>query len=399
MTPLPPFATFDALYPPDTVFAPRTTLDRIRWVYEEAYRPDTATGYTMALMGEMPLICHRAAATPVALDFFRACGVRIPAHLDTYDTEGEFVARARTRLQRGQRLAYVYPPPAALEQEAGLLLPLPLYNWLNDKANLAALVAPEFRPEHQFFPLAGLSGLLTALPGRPVYIKACHPGASGAGSDVRYCPDAASRQAALAWLGARADGLSGVLVEEAVAVGTCWCMNLAVLDAEVRYLGAASQLFSAPASQSGSRIDPDDLPPDRLVAATLAIGERARGLGFRGVAGFDIGMAPDGRPCVFDLNFRIAASTPLVMLHEPATRRVGARVSQSWHAMVGGPLEPALDALAGHAESGRFVPFRLHEASALTGDRCLVTGMVVADSAAAVERLATDLQLALGLDG
>ncbi|MDD5364040.1 MAG: hypothetical protein PHR30_01765 [Gallionellaceae bacterium] len=391
MKALRPTAGLDALFPPGTVLAPRTSLDHMRWVYGEPYRPDSATGFTMAVMGDMPLICHRATATPEGLEFFRRCGIQPPARLDVYADEAEFIAAARDHLRHGKRLAYIYPPLAELDREPGLLVPPPLYGWLNDKTSLADLVDDCWRPAYRYLRPADLHRLPDALPDRVVFVKACHAGASGSGTDVRHCPDAVSREAAIAWLAPRLGELSGVLVEEAVPVRTCWCLNLTVLDHGVRYLGAAAQLFSAPALQSGSLIDPDDLPPERVVAIALAIAERSRMLGYRGIAGFDVGITPDGRPCVFDLNFRLAASTPLVLLHAPATARIGARVSLSWHGKIKGSLAAALEVVAPDADAGRFVPFRLYEATAASDGDCLVTGMVVADSAQAAEDLAAEM--------
>jgi hypothetical protein len=233
------------------------------------------------------------------------------------------------------------------------------------------------------------------LPRQKVFIKACYPGASGAGKDVIFCPDAESRAAALEWFVSRMNGLSGIRIEAAVEVGGCWCLNLAVLESTVRYLGAATQLFSEPAKQCGSRIDPDDLPPDPVVAIALAIAERARSMGYRGIAGFDIGVTSVGQPFVFDLNFRIASSTPQVLLHEAAVGRVNARISQSLNNMVKGELAPALKRLIGFSRCGKFLPTRLYEATPTTGGRSIITGMVVASTVDEVESIIAGIQAAL----
>lgn len=395
ISPVMPVAVFSQLFPSRTVFAPRSTFYHVRWVYDDAFRLDTLTGTTLAIMGDMPLICHQNAATPLIMDFFRKAGMEPASNIVTYETEEEAVTLAREYISRGEKLVYAYPPQAALAASDGLLIPLSLYNWLNDKANLAHLVDGDYLPRYQIVPTDRLSQLHDLLTGQPVFIKACHPGASGSGKDVLYCPDAASRTAALEWLACRIDGLSGVRIEEAVEIDSCWCLNLAILESDIRYLGAATQLFSEPAKQCGSRIDPDDLPPDSVVAIALAIAEHARSMGYRGIAGFDIGVTSAGQPFVFDLNFRVAGSTPQVLLHEAAVRRVGARISQSWNKMVKGELATALERISNFSRCGKFVPTRLYEATPATGGRSLVTGMVVAPTLTEVESIIADMQAAL----
>jgi hypothetical protein len=67
-------------------------------------------------------------------------------------------------------------------------------------------------------------------------------------------------------------------------------VSLSIDEAGVRYLGAAEQLFSSPARQSGSMIDDDDPFPKEGVKVAITVGENARTMGFRGPAGMDIGV-------------------------------------------------------------------------------------------------------------
>ena len=50
---------------------------------------------------------------------------------------------------------------------------------------------------------------------------------------------------------------------------------------------------------------------------------RAADLGYVGYAGFDVGILPDGRPLVFDLNFRICSSTIALLWYPELRRRFG----------------------------------------------------------------------------
>lgn len=395
LSPVTPAAFFSQLYPPRTVFMPRTNLHHVRWVYEDDYRLDASTGVILTAMGNMPLVCHRNAATASIVEFLRQAGLKLSSNITTYQTEAEAVAIALHHIRQGEKLVYFYPPPPALDSSDGLAVPVPLYNRLNDKANLAHLVDVNFLPRHRMVPTKDLLQLLDCLPGEKVFIKACNPGASGSGMDVIYCPDTESRIKALEWMETRLEGLSGIRIEEEVAVGSCWCLNMAVLESEVRYLGAATQLFSEPARQCGSRIDPDDLPSDPVVSIAMAVAERARKMGFRGVAGFDIGVNSYGHPYVFDLNFRVVGSTMQVLLHESAVRRTGARISQSWRSMVKGTLAPALECISDFARRGQFIPVGLFEMTPATGGKSIIAGMIVAPTLAEIESITDSMQTAL----
>lgn len=395
LRPIKPLASFSELYPPRTVYTPRSTWELANRVLDKTFQLDSITGVTVAIMGDMPLVCHQNTATPLILDFFREAGLEPASCLRTFQTEEEAVAVARQYAGIGKKLVYTYPPPPDLQTPGSLLVPISLYGRLNDKFNLVELVDEEHQPRHQLIGTDALKSLYEFLPDCEIYVKACHQKANGAGEDVRYCADQASRKAALDWLDTRKDELSGVRMEEAVNVDECWCLSFAISISGVRYLGAATQIFSAPARQSGSRIDPDHLPPDSVVAIAKTIAERARVTGYQGIAGFDIGTTSFGQAFVFDLNFRLVSSTPQILLHEAAAGRIGARISQTWSQQFKGELAPALECIRRFSQSGTFVPLRLYDATEISGGQSVITGMVVGKTIPDVEFVSAAMQAAI----
>ena len=393
---LSPSYQLSELYPDNTGLGLRSSLDLVRWVTDDPLRLDSTTGHTITVMGDMPLICHKNVLTSVVIRAMESAGLRPPETSMLYETEAEAIAVAEKAMNAGVRKAYVYPPSHELHKHEGLLFPVSLYNWLNDKANLAEMVDAKHLPKYDLFPKDKLESLHDFLSSKTVFIKACHAGASGSGVDVRFCETAEDRKQAEQWLRTRLDTLSAVRVEEAVNVSSCWCMNLAVIESEVIYLGAATQVFSAPAKQSGSRIDPDDLPSDAAIEVALDSARRAHELGFRGVAGFDIGVDASGHVYVFDLNFRLAACTPQILLHKAATERVGASISQSWSGAVKGGFSDAFERIEPLCREGVFVPIRIFDAEGLHHENSLVSGFVVGKSAEEIEMNLNRLNLALG---
>ena len=390
-----PVRSLGSLYPPGTVYAPRSTISQMRLVTNEPYQLDRLTGHTLGIMGEMPLICHRNTATAEILDFVRLAGLAVPGTLHLYETEAEARELARRQVERGRRLASPYLPFPELADDRGLVTPVHLYRWLNDKANLGKLVPSANLPPNVVLPVEQVESVVDIFPGQSIFVKGCHAGASGGGVDLRYCEDEESRRDAVAWLVERASEWSAVRVEEAVEVGTSWCVSLAISDDGVVVLGAASQRFSRPGEQYGSRIDPDDAPTPEVFALVREVAKRGRDLGYRGVAGFDTALTRDGRVIVFDLNFRPAASTPQVLMHEPAVATRDGRVTQSWNATLPSCLAPILDRLKPYVLDGSFIPLRLYEGTPASLGTSTVTGMIVAPSAEEVDALDSRIHAAL----
>jgi hypothetical protein len=113
-----------------------------------------------------------------------------------------------------------------------------------------------------------------------------------------------------------------LIVEEYLELVENWCVHFCVeAIGGPRLIGATEQLISATGAYGGSRVGGTILPP---AAAELckAVAERARELGFIGYCGIDTGLTSAGELRVFDLNFRINASTPpLLVLNALAASR------------------------------------------------------------------------------
>ena len=401
--PVQPSVPFDRLHPPGTVLAPRSSLDRARWLRMPSWRLDSLTGTAISCLGSMPLICHAGVATSEILDFLETAGLERPRTLRRYRTESEAVALAHECVAGGARLAYFYPPLPGADAPEMLLLSIESYGFFNNKARLGEFVPSEHVPPRRFVDAAGIAGLRDHPPPHAVFLKAAVEGANGAGKDLRYCPDAPSWRDAIAWLLTEQEHLMGLIVEDAVPVASTWCLSFGVLPERALYLGAAEQIFSEVGVQEGSRIDPSNPPPPEVEAVSRSVAENARTRGYLGLCGFDVGVDSAGRILVFDLNFRMNSSTPQVLMHAAAAARTGNPVSQSFGSVLGGPLEKTLARLRPYVEAGRLLPLRIFDGSLSDGGNApsFISGLVLAEDAAraaAVEREVSDL-LADGVAG
>lgn len=203
--------------------------------------------------------------------------------------------------------------------------------------------------------------------------------ATGWGFTVFPCFYREAFVAAKKWFADRQDSIATVLVEEWIDVKCSWCVGIAVRENETVCFGGAEQIFSAPTRQSGSVIDPQQALPPEGEALAVAMGEVARHLGFRGIAGLDIGQTIDGRLMVFDPNFRIASSTSQLLFHPAASKRVDLPVSQSFQVTPLAPFDEIANRLHKPIDEGWFVPTRFFngEKHPLSGGKHIITGFVL----------------------
>lgn len=373
---LQPALSATQLYPENAVFMARTNLFETRMLGYTAQQLDSATSILMGLLNGLATVRHEATFSNEILDLFQRAGIELDEDLHLYQTGQQARDCADKLISAGKKLFWPYPPPAGYYPDSAHLVPLDLYRFLNAKQNLPKLIPVEHLAPRQ---MMSHDQLAAFEPDLPVCLKAAGDAATGWGFAVFHCPDRTAFVKAREWLAAHRESVPAVLIEQWLDVRCCWCVGVAVSDEGTVCFGGAEQIFHAPTKQAGSQIDPERaLPPDAVVLA-VKVGEAARALGFRGVAGFDIGLAMDGRLILFDPNFRIASSTQQILFHQSAVERCGLPVSRSFQTTPVGPFKHTSARLHAPIDQGWFVPSRFFngENHLLSGGKHIVTGFVL----------------------
>lgn len=387
----------EALLPADAAFMGRTDLRQTRMLGFSALNADSVTCTLMGIMGRRPAVRHRAGVTEAILRIFEQAGLPVDEDLRVYETADEAERCADRLVEEGFRLFSPYPLREGRFPDAAQLTPPDLWRHLNAKENLAELVPAENLPPREIVPADRLA--VRPFAGA-VYLKAGGNLATGFGYAVRYCGDAASYAAAFDWFTARSEDIPSVIIEADMRTSACWCVSISVGEAGARYIGAAEQVFDAPGKQAGSVVDPESPLPQAGISLAVEVGNKAAEMGFRGIAGLDIGAAANGRMVVFDPNFRFNSSTQQALLHEPAARRSGLACSFSFNRPVSLPFTELARLISGPIAEGWFVPTRLFDGALCpaANGKSLCTGFVLGrdrqDADEARRRLAT----LLGLD-
>jgi len=356
---LAPLATLDELHPPGVALAARTRAEAFAWVTQSGDSVDSVPGLPLAVAGSLPLLAHPSATHPAAIRLLRAAGLALPQAARPYDGEAGARRVMAAWIAAGYRLAGIYPLPRDWLPEAAHLVPPALLARLNSKAHLADLVPPGLRPERQVLPRAELAAALEIYPGEAVVLKIATAIGNGAGTDVMICRSPAERAEALAALASEQRPFDGVVVERLEDFADLWCAGFAVLDERVRWLGASRHRLNERGLQSGNLLGAGAALPEAGRRAIEALAARAGELGFRGVAGCDLGRTRDGRLLIFDLNFRLNASTAMLLLQPAAAARSGLPAAiNCLFATAAAPLEMAR-LLLPWVEAGRLVPTRV----------------------------------------
>lgn len=310
MTGLRPRLTLGEVFGPDVIFLGRASWQGDRFLRQgDPSVRDSFTGTTLTVAGTGVPFCSTGVLRASALDLFRAAGVPFTTETVSYASRDEFARRLAETTASGKRIAFQYrylPDEAPAES---YWVPPDLLSFLNDKRNLTLLAPADACPARREMPLAEAADLPLPADG-VVVIKGSTWLPSGSGGAVVI----ARSQDEIRSCTQRLSGCEVVLVEEFLPFTRTMCLHWAVTwTGEIVFLGSADQVVDAGGVFHGSWLGPGFDPPEEAIALGSGVVARARGMGYRGLAGFDMGVLPGGRVIVFDLNFRICASTAPVL--------------------------------------------------------------------------------------
>jgi hypothetical protein len=275
---------------------------------------DAYTGPIMAIADETPVICSAGVASPCGLELLGAAGVPVSREIRTYRTAEEFHGLVGDVIANGERLLCQHVHGEDEVPADACMVAPDVLRYLNNKANLPAIVGAGGAPRRTSIAPEDVGTLGVD---ESWVLKVCSDDSSGGGYGV-YVHQAGSP---IEWPGFVQPGAE-LIVEEYLDLVENWCVQFCVeVIGAPRLLGATEQLISATGAYGGSRVGGTVLPQ---AAAELcqAVAERARERGFIGYCGIDTGLTSSGELRVFDLNFRINASTPpLLVLNAIAASR------------------------------------------------------------------------------
>lgn len=391
MPALAPTITLEQVHGPGHLFSPRPHPGTGYWLaHDDELTMDRMTGGQLSILGGMPILCSAAASTSDIIGLLAEAGLPTPGPdlLIRYASTAEYGRRLVQAARSGLRIVNTHwHPPGALPPES-YANGQALVAFLNNKANLARLVPPAFRPRRSLCAPARV-GAPPPVP-LPVVVKAATEEPTGGGNDVMICRRARDLPKAARYF-ARC---RRVVLERVITMRRSYCVNFAVLaDGRVLCLGAAEQICSGRGLYLGNWLDQTLPLPPEAVSACLTVARRASALGYRGLLGMDVAVCPDGSILVFDLNFRVNGCTAAILLDDAARRLHGHRTAKLtvWR---GADRYAALAAAARRAMAkGLILPISAFDPSAIGAPEAHphVRGLVLGDSRRDVRRREVEL--------
>ena len=376
--------TFDRIFPDPSACVISARLDPgdAAWLdFDESTLDLMAAGFSLCC-GEIPVICHEASTSPLVLDFLRDCGHEPGAKLLTYRNSAQLHALQARCIASGRRLINQHVPTTSLFPDHAYVVPVPLQQFLNDKSSLPQLVPAPHVPLRRVVSLAELGRM--PFDG-PVVLKPVSRFPTGGGCGVCLVRQAEEWGPARSRLSDKAACLQAVVVETFLDLVASWCAQVAISDDGIVYLGAPRQNIAMDGSYLGNCHGVGFEPPPGVEALARLIAERGRALGYRGFAGFDIGLTTQGPLQVFDLNFRVNGSLRQLLFDHQIRRSAGCSQNLTLKTVTG--FQHLIDRVRPFVERGQYFPQAGIDGSRHPTGISRMSGYVAASDAAALQAL------------
>ena len=319
---LQPTLTLSEIYGPDLIFSQCVSPNARAWLPRDATALEMLSGGALTVTGNMSVLCASGVSTPEALQLLRDAGFRLSQEIYRYHDAAEYVRIASVLCRGGKKFALQYiHPQAELAHESYWVHPATL-SFLNNKANLAELVAAHHLPTRRILSSTCLTN--GHLPENfPLVIKAVTNESSGCGVDVAVCSTASELHQAAVYF----RHCTHVVAEDFLPIVCNLCLNYAVTaEGCITYLGCAEQVCDANGKYHGNWIDPATKVPMAAMRLGTDVARAGFARGFWGCLGIDMAVLDDGRVVVFDLNFRINGSTRALLLAKSVRHNLGTPV-------------------------------------------------------------------------
>ena len=294
---------------------------------------------------------------------------------------------------RSETIVLQHAYPAGALPDERLWIDPELLSDLNNKGELGRFVATDNLPDRT---VADRRAYFAGEPSPPIVLKAVTRQSTGGGKGVAVCHDRAGLKDAETLFGR----CEKVVAERFLDIADNPCLNFAAWpDGTITYGGFAEQDVTSEGKHRGNWIDLEARLPQAVVDAAAEPVRRAASLGYRGLAGVDVAITRDGRILVLDLNFRINASTPGLLLG-PAIRDRQDDTILHFRRMRGDlGAERLADALTPFVNDGRIVPITMFDADAAGYDGKPSIALVLIAGRSRDAVLATEQEIAaLGID-
>ena len=388
-----PCLTMAEVYGSGLVFFPRALQGSIDWLPKEAYQLDSLTGAPLPVAGDLPVVCSAGFDTPAGAELLALAGVAAAPNQIRFAGGEELEALARALAVPGQMAVLSHAPPRGAIDPEQCWIDLGVLADINNKANLATLAKTQHVPQRELVSpreyFAGGERLL------PIVLKAVTDQSSGGGYAVAICRTRDELKSARQLFA----GCDRIVAEQFLEIVRNPCLSFAVMpDRSVRYLGFADQDVTPDGKYRGNWLELDSPLTEADIEAATEPVRRAAAMGYRGFAGIDIALTPDGRTYVLDLNFRVNGCTAPLLLATAVREQTGAPVIHFRRLVASAGAKELARVLRPHVVSERVIPLNLFdpETAGYTGKPGIAQALILGDSRAEILAVESEITAAIG---
>jgi hypothetical protein len=317
-----PLLTLGDIYGKELLYSPRASPNAATWLPHDDVLLDFLTAGQLTVTGEMPILCAEGASTQEGMQMLRDVGFSTPLICYRYKNADDYLHKLSELSCDGIKVAVQHVHPHEdLPPDCCWLAPSAL-SFLNNKKNLSALVPEKHLPRRRIIPVSRIKEE-TSGGEFPIVIKAVTDQSTGAGFDVVICntPDDCVKAGEFFSI------CNEVVAEDYMVMKLNLCLNYAVtVEGSVTFLGAAEQVTDDLANYHGNWIDQESEAPQAAIDACTRVVKEGYARGFWGCVGIDTAIMDNDRVVIFDLNFRINASTAALLLTEKIRKVSGQKV-------------------------------------------------------------------------
>ena len=230
-------------------------------------------------------------------------GVDPGSNIVAYFTREEYQTQVKALAAQGKRAAFVYSHKTSILNETNAVNSNAALQFLNNKANIGALVEEHCIAKRRIISLADKNALRDV--STPIVIKVPTDDPNAGGIDVHVCRN----QRHLARAIKRFSNAPSIIAEQYVEATENWCIQFSVKsEYDIEHLGESQQICMRNGAHGGNIIRADQVAPAAAVNAAHHAVAEASTRGFVGLCGVDVLIDGQQQAYVIDLNFRPVSS-------------------------------------------------------------------------------------------
>ncbi|MCR4455855.1 hypothetical protein NTB88_23110 [Aeromonas salmonicida] len=313
-----PKLTLSDLYNDYVVYTSRPSYISNPWLKPDEHQSNFLTGRELLIANQFPVIVHEASVTSKLEMLFKEIGKQIPPHIYQFRDQQTYESLIKKlAYENNKKLYFQYIHDDDVLEKSYYALNKDVFVALNNKARIPEWTDGKYLPKREIVPIESFQDAIQKWQ-YPFVIKPGDDLPTAGGYGVMICYNDHDLAEAQKRIEEATEATDQLIIEQKIEAIQNYCVQFAYSeDIGIQYLGTARQLTNDYGFYNGNE-NVDDVP-QHVIDAGREIMSIGVGLGFFGVAGFDLLLDENNDVYAIDLNFRQNGSTSMLLLSDELT--------------------------------------------------------------------------------